>query len=127
MAGHKHISESEAKRMWLLHKKGLKPSEIAFAVERNVQSVYRVVALFEKAEKGEWEEIESKLGKNKNLCSLARTLFGATEAEEPAPEKTQPAAAAPDNTARYLVSVLTELRRNNELLEKLCKAWEVQP
>ena len=53
MAGHKHISESEAKRMWLLHKKGLKPSEIAFAVERNVQSVYRVVALFEKAEKGE--------------------------------------------------------------------------
>lgn len=122
MSGHKHLTEKEAQRIWLLHKKGLKTSDIMFAVDRDRNSVLRVVDVFKKAEAGDWESVAKYYSRNQNITRYARAMFAPTE--EPAPQPAAP--AANDNTAKYLCEVLTELRRNNALLEKLLAVWEVQ-
>lgn len=122
MAGHKHITESEATRIWFLHKKGLKAHDIALAVERNVNSVYRVIDVFTKTENGERDTLKSEYGNsNKNLLDIAAAHFGIKQQAAPAQSEKQH--VAPDNTVKYLADVLAELRRNNELLEKLCEVW----
>lgn len=122
MSGHKHITESEARRIWHLHKKGLRPIDIAVVLERNVNSVHRLIDVFTMAESGKLGEAESKYGKtNKNLLAIAAAHFR-TEVE--VVRKTTEAPPAGDNTIKYLCEVLTELRRNNALLEKMVAAWE---
>ena len=123
MAANKHLTESEASRIWLLHKKGLKASSIALAIERSPMSVGRVIDIFTKAENSEWDAIDSKYnGRENKIVDFARTYFGkAQEQEAPAPAEQKPVR---DNTVKYLADVLAELRRNNELLERLVNAWE---
>lgn len=120
--GYKNITQNEAKRIWYLHKKGLNPNDIAIAVERNRISVNRVVDVFTKTINEEWDALEREYAKShKNLLNIAKAYFNIEQQEEPkaTKEPTQ------DNTAKYLCNVLAELRRNNELLEKLVAAWEV--
>ena len=126
MAGYKHLTESECERIWFLHKKGMTATEIAFTIGRNANSIYRVLDIFTMCENGGYAEAEEKYGKqNHNLMRIARSIFGIQVAAAPAKTEPQPAAApvSPDNTLHYLTAVLAELRRNNELLEKVCQAW----
>ena len=124
MAGHKHLTEDEVRRIWMLHKRGLSSSDVAFVVGRNKQSCYRVIDIFEKCENGEYKAAEAAFGeKNQNLLAIARSYFGIVTEHKEEPKATE-APPAGDNTVKYLCAVLTELRRNNELLAKLVAAWE---
>lgn len=103
-------------------KKGLNANDIAIAVERNKVSVYRVIDIFTKTVNEEWDALDREYANShKNLLNIAKAHFNIEQQEEPkaTKEPTQ------DNTAKYLCNVLAELRRNNELLEKLVAAWEV--
>lgn len=120
--GYKSITENEANRIWYLHKKGLKPKDIALAIERHYNSVLRVIDILTKTANEEWDALDREYAKShKNLLNIAKAYFNIGQQEEPkaTKEPTQ------DNTAKYLCNVLAELRRNNELLEKLVAAWEV--
>lgn len=123
MASKKLITENEARKIWLLHEKGLKASNIALAIDRSPMSVSRVVEIFTMVQNAEWDALASKHGdRESKVIGYAKAYFAA-EQEEAAPV---PAPQPPvrDNTVKYLADVLEELRRNNELLEKLVIAWE---
>jgi hypothetical protein len=122
MAGNKHITAGEAQRVWYLHKKGLNAKDIEVAIDRSKNSILRVIDIFTRAEAGEWEALENDYKDNhKNILSIAREYFGVdTVQETPAQTEKQP---AHDNTAKFAAEVLTELRRNNELLQQLISIW----
>lgn len=120
--GYKSITENEANRIWYLHRKGLKPKDIALAIERHYNSVLRVIDIYIKTANEEWDALDREYSKShKNLLNIAKAYFNIEQQEKPKATK-EP---AQDNTAKYLCNVLAELRRNNELLEKLVAAWEV--
>lgn len=132
MAGHKYLTDNEARRIWMLHKRGLPVDDIAFAVGRNRNSCFRVIDVFDKCENGEYEAAEAAYGaKNHNLLALARGYFGIVAEVKDEPKPTTPAAAqttaaptTPDNTIAYLTNVLEELRGIKELLQQLCAVWQ---
>lgn len=124
MAMHKQITESEATRIWYLHKKGLRPHDVAVAIERSVQSVHRVIDIFTKTDNAQFDELERLYGKtHQKLLLIARAHFNV---EQPKMNENNNVTPVRDNTAKYLGEVLAELRRNNELLQKLASAWGVE-
>lgn len=123
MAGRKHIAASEAQRVWYLHKKGLKAKDIEIAIDRSRNSILRVIDIFTRAEAGDWDALEVDYRDNhKNIVKLARDYFGVYKAEHEMPAETEKQPAH-DNTAKFCAEVLTELRRNNELLQQLISIW----
>lgn len=118
-----------AVKIWELHEYGLKNSKIAQVLGLSLNTISRIVMTFMAAKDGDFAKLRQK---HPNHISYALRYFGIDEAlvYEPEKSKEEPVQeAAPekiaDNSAEYLLQMLAEIKRTNELLEKLCNAWGV--
>lgn len=122
------ISEEKARKVWALHKKGFSTGEICDILDTSATTTRRVTAIFSAVETGDASKMCGYADTSNRILNIAEAFFGkrlfveekiAAPQEQVTEEKTD---KFPDNTIGYLVAVLVELRRNNELLEEIAEA-----
>lgn len=117
MAGKKFITAEEAGRIWMLHEKGLTHSQIADVCGRSANTIYRVVGIYQRVRDGNAEALTAPSFQNsKGITAAAQRHFGVTAQTVEPVEPTKKTADVQD--------LLSEVRRTNELLERLISLLE---
>ena len=126
----RRISEEKARKVWALQKKGFSTGEICDILDTSATTTRRVTAIFTAVETGDASKMYGYADTSNRILNLAEAFFGKKLyvdekidvcAEDQEKSKTD---KFPDNTIGYLVAVLVELRRNNELLESIAEAFK---
>ena len=120
------ITKQIIKNVYALYLKGIDRGTISSVLSISPTSVKRIVKLIKAAESGDYQTFESISGYEKTK-SMVRDMFGIKSDTKPDKEAEDDKTAAPTvpPAALCVEEIKDLLRRQCELLEKLCNAWGV--
>lgn len=124
------ITSEIINNVYALHKKGVDDGTISSVLTISLTSVKRICDLMTVAERGDVETLVNMYGEGNRLRIKEKVMqiwgidpnVKAETAEEAATDEQPPAAT---NNDAPIAEALVLLRRQCELLEKLCAAWGV--
>ena len=120
------ITKEIIKNTYALYLKGVSQGIMSSVLSISPTSVKRIVKLIKAAESGDYQTFESVSGYEKTK-SMVRDIFGIKSDTKPDKEAEDDKTAAPTvpPAALCVEEIKDLLRRQCELLEKLCNAWGV--
>ena len=120
------ITKQIINNTYALYSKGIDCGTISSVLSISPTSIKRIVKLIKAAESGDYQTFESVSG-YKKMKSMVRDMFGIKSDTKPDKEAEDDKTAAPTVPPAALCAeeIKDLLRRQCELLEKLCNAWGV--
>ena len=120
------ITKQIINNTYALYLKGIDHGTISSVLSISPMSIKRIVRLIKAAESGDYQTFESVSG-FKKMKSMVRDMFGIKSDTKPDKEAEDDKTAAPTvpPAALCVEEIKDLLRRQCELLEKLCNAWGV--
>lgn len=120
------ITKEIIKNTYALYLKGVDSGMISSVLSISPLTANRIVTLIKAAESGDYQTFESVSGHEK-MKSMVRDMFGIKSDTKPDKEAQDDKTAAPTvpPAALCVEEIKDLLRRQCELLEKLCNAWGV--
>lgn len=120
------ITKEIIKNTYALYLKGVDSGTMSSVLSISPVSASRIVTLIKAAESGDYQTFESVSGQEK-MKSMVRDMFGIKSDTKPDKEAQDDKTAAPTvpPAALCVEEIKDLLRRQCELLEKLCNAWGV--
>ena len=120
------ITKQIINNTYALYLKGVSQGIMSSVLSISPTSLKRIVKLIKAAERGDYQTFESVSGYEKTK-SMVRDMFGIKSDTKPDKEAQDDKTAAPTvpPAALCVEEIKYLLRRQCELLEKLCNAWGV--
>ena len=120
------ITKQIINNTYALYLKGIDRGTISSVLSISPTSIKRIVKLIKAAENGDYQTFESVSG-YKKMKSMVRDMFGIKSDTKPDKEAEDDKTSAPTvpPAALCVEEIKDLLRRQCELLEKLCNAWGV--
>ena len=120
------ITKQIIENTYALYLKGVSQGIMSSVLSISQTSVKRIIKLIKAAESGDYQTFESISGYEKTK-SMVRDMFGIKSDTKPDKEAEDDKTAAPTvlPAALCVEEIKDLLRRQCELLEKLCNAWGV--
>lgn len=128
-------TEVLCKKIWSLHKRGFRPTEIAKVLDTSRSTVNRTVAIFTAYEYKDLNMMGNYKNSSLKIEAFAKEFFGIdlSDKHEESDEQIEikdvtsenASDGALDNTATYLINLINEIRHTNLMLERICDAMNV--